>query len=82
MAQSVRSQLAAARKRLKAYREKRSAELAAKHEKASKGYLGILAARASHPAGQVYAGTANRNKVRRRRAKNKVARRSRKRNRR
>jgi hypothetical protein len=60
------------RERLRKQRE----ELAAKHAPTSRGYLNLLQGRDN-----VYVGSASRNKVRKRRRKNKVAKQSRKRNR-
>lgn len=76
---TMRQRLTAARKRRKEFRAKQAAELAARHDNARKGYLSLLQAGAM--TGHVYAGTANRNAVRKRRAKNRVAKQSRKVNR-
>ena len=68
--------LTKARQRLKAHRAKRAEELAAKHAKTAHGYLGIL-----QDSDRVYLGTANRRRVQKRRARNRVAKQSRKANR-
>jgi hypothetical protein len=77
MAEKI-SALTKARQRLRKWREKQAEKKAAPHREVQQRMLGTL--QRERP-GTVYAGTANRKAVARRRAKNKVAKQSRKVNR-